>query len=154
MSIDPKQLRFLIQSELTSLDPALATDDAVEMLMLTAAAETQCGRWLWQVTSGGPFTKHAYGIFQMEEAGFQDACSVLMRRKPDYHIPERETLITDLRLAIWTTRCYYLRFIEPFPTHKDVYEMAKYWKKYWNTPRGAGTASTAESLYFAHAVER
>jgi len=154
--IDPKQLRQLMRLELAGLSPPLASDNAIELLMLTAAAETECGRWLWQYVPGydGIPENLAYGLFQMEGPAYQDATRVILRYKPSFIVPPRARLITDLKLAIWCARCYYLRFIEPIPTHKDVYEMAKYWKKYWNTPGGAGTASTAESLYFAHAVER
>jgi len=152
--IDPGQLRYLIRRELDALNPPFATDNAVELLMLTAAAETRCGRWLWQVTPGGQFTKHAYGLFQMEEAGYKETTSALQRYKPSFIVPPRERLITDLRLAIWTARCYYLRFIEPIPHYKNVQHLAKYWKKYWNTEHGAGTAEGAEQKYNEYAVEK
>jgi len=154
MSFDPGQLRYLVRMELAALNAPFATDNAVEMLMLTAAAETQCGRWLWQVTRGGSFTQHAYGLFQMEEMGYQDATTTLKRYKPAFIVPDRIRLVSDLRLAIWTARCFYLRFIEPFPHYKDIRGLAEYWKQYWNTPAGAGTVSGAEDAYYTFAVEQ
>lgn len=152
MSIHPEQLRYLINKELAELSPVLATEGATELLMLTAATETQCGRWLWQVTPGSTFTRHAYGIFQMEQAGYQDAISKILHYKPSFIVPPRVRLATDLRLAIWSARCYYLRFIEPIPHFKDIPGLARYWKQYWNTPAGAGTPEKAEADYRAFAV--
>ena len=154
--IDPKQLRHLVRLETAALSPALATDNAVELIMLTFAAETECGRWLWQHVPSliGISDNLAYGIGQMEAPAYQDATRVILRYKPSFIVPPRIRLITDLRLAIWTTRAYYLRFIEPIPHYKDAHELAKYWKRYWNTPKGAGTVEGAEQKYNLYATER
>lgn len=140
MSIHPTQLRILIHGELTKLNPKLVT--GTELLMFMAAAETHCGKWLWQYTDSNEIPdKLAYGIFQMEALAYRDACSYILRYKPSYIIPPRKRLITDLQLAIWTARCYYLRFSEPIP--EDEEGLAQYWKKYWNTEKGKGTISQA-----------
>ena len=154
--IDPKQLRQLMRLELAGLSPPLASDNAIELLMLTAAAETECGRWLWQYVPGydGIPENLAYGLFQMEGPAYQDATRVILRYKPSFIVPPRARLITDLKLAIWCARCYYLRFIEPIPHYGNIHELAKYWKRYWNTPKGKGTVEGAEQKYNLYATER
>ena len=154
--INPRQLRHLTRQELVELSPFLATNNAIELLMMTFAAESECGRWLWQHVPGPVRIPEnlAYGIGQMEAMAYQDATRVILRYKPSFIVPPRNRLITDLRLAIWTARCYYLRFIEPIPHYKNVQHLAKYWKKYWNTEHGAGTAEGAEQKYNEYAVEK
>jgi hypothetical protein len=140
MSIHPIQLRTLIKEELNKLNPQLV--NGTELLMFTAAAETHCGTWLWQHTNLDEIPDNlAYGIFQMEALAYRDACNYILRYKPNYIVPPRKRLITDLQLAIWTARCYYLRFAEPIP--KDEEGLARYWKKYWNTEKGKGTIDAA-----------
>ena len=48
-----------------------------------------------------------------------------------------ERLIYDLVFATVFCRLHYFRVSSPIP--KDLEGQAGYWKKYYNTPRGAGT---------------
>lgn len=154
MSIEPGQLRQAIRSCLRELNPSLLTDNAVELLMLTAAQESHCGRWLWQETGGEKIPKSlAYGIFQMEEPAFKEAMGRVLKYRPDVIPPSRRRLIFDLRLAIWWARCYYLSFSEPLPEADDVLGLALYWKVHWNTRQGTGTVESALSNYRSFAVE-
>jgi hypothetical protein len=60
MSIHPGQLRSLIEETLRALEPEVPySEPAVELLMMTAAAESALGRYIKQI--GGP----ARGIFQI-----------------------------------------------------------------------------------------
>ncbi|MFW5908832.1 MAG: hypothetical protein ACOCR8_04250 [Desulfosalsimonas sp.] len=156
MSIKPGQLRQAIRESIRDLNPQLLTEDVVELLMLTAAQESHCGKWLWQDTGDGGNEipeNLAYGIFQMEEPAFKEAMSKVLRYKP--HAPVgRRRLIFDLRLSIWCARCYYLRFPEPLPDADNPGEIARYWKKYWNTRHGAGKPEEALENYRRFALEQ
>lgn len=154
--INPDQLRILTKQELVFLNPALATDNAIELLMMTFAAETACGRWLWQHVPGSSRIPEnlAYGIGQMEQAAYLESIQKILKYKPSFIAPPRNRLITDLRLAIWTTRCYYLRFIEPIPHFADIPELARYWKEYYNTPAGKGTVERAIDMYKRYVEEK
>lgn len=148
MGIDPTQLRHLIKISLIDFHYALGTQNAVELLMLIAAHESHCGTWLWQNIGDGTIKENtAYGIFQMERPAYLDACVMALRYKPNHNFPEHKRIISDLRLAIITARCYMLRFIEPFPSAHDVSALAQYWKTYWNTVKGKGKIEDAIENY-------
>ena len=59
--MDPKQLKELIERVLRKVN--LYSDAAVDLLMLTAAQESACGKYIRQLGNGP-----ALGIFQMEPA--------------------------------------------------------------------------------------
>ena len=142
MGIYKEHLRELIADTLNEID--LYSDDAVNLLMGTAAQESHLGKYLKQLKSGP-----ALGIFQMEPNTYndildnylkyksalwedvQDTC--LIQALPKQH----ESLIYNIKLAICMARIHYLRVTEPLPT--DLSGYANYWKKYYNTYLGAGT---------------
>lgn len=64
MSFDKNQFRSLILRVLTNVDPALCSDAAVNLLLGTAAQESEFGKYIRQIR--GP----ALGVFQMEPATF------------------------------------------------------------------------------------
>lgn len=137
MAIDPVQLRdFVIIPALN--DIGLHSDVAVNLMLGTAATESQCGTWLRQVN--GP----ALGIYQMEPTTFND----LWWRFPQELYIYRGTidpyrLQWDLRAATIFSRIKYYLDKRPLPNNDKV-EIARYWKAVYNTDIGKG--STAKFL--------
>lgn len=148
--MDPKQLRELIEDVLKEM--GLYSEAAVELLLLTAAQESHCGKYIRQL-GGGP----ALGIFQMEPATHADIwMNYLVHRKDlaskvNYvagatSVEDSLTMRGNLIYQIAMARIHYLRVKEELP-NGDYFEMAKYWKKYWNTYKGAGTVEEAIENY-------
>ena len=146
--MDKVTLKALITSVLNEL--GLHSDNAVNLLMGTAAQESHLGKYRKQI-GGGP----ALGIFQMEPATFNDIVRNYLRYKPELAVKiERvarvcrfhaEDIETNDLLAICMARVHYLRVSEAIPS--DVEGMARYWKKYYNTPLGKGTEEEFISNY-------
>lgn len=133
-------LRELIVSVLKDID--LHSDDAVNLLMGTAAQESHLGKYRKQI-GGGP----AIGIFQMEPATFNDIVNNYLRYKPNLALKiKRVARVSSFKagdiesndlLAICMARVHYLRVKEVIPSDLDGW--ARYWKRYFNTPIGKGT---------------
>jgi hypothetical protein len=151
MSIEPSQLRDLIDDVLLFTLPEYHSQDAREILMMTAAQESHCGRYLKQVGCGV-----ALGLFQIEPATYEDLfLNYLRYHKELINILEsnfkvnkgnfRANLMGNLVYQIVIARLQYLRFPERLPYYKDKYEMACYYKTYWNTVKGKATI--AEVLF-------
>lgn len=133
-------LKSLIASVLKELN--LHSDNAVNLLIGTAAQESHLGRYRKQL-GGGP----ALGIFQMEPATFDDIVKNYLRYKPELAARiERVARISRFKaedlenndlLATCMARVHYLRVREAIPS--DLEGWARYWKRYYNTPLGKGT---------------
>lgn len=128
MSYNAAQFRDLIRRVL--MEQALHSPEAEELLMGTAAVESDLGTYLRQVR--GP----ALGVFQMEPETFrwlkQLYSSRLERREP-------EEMEWDLRLSILAARLRYVIVPERLPDASDVPGLAAYWKRHYNTMAGSGT---------------
>lgn len=132
-------LRTLIADTLQGI--GLYSDKVTELLLGTCAQESHLGKYRKQL-GGGP----ALGIFQMEPATFRDICDNYLRYKPDLQAKIKSVsgveyfdageLVDNDRLAICFARVHYLRVKEPVPG--DLPGWARYWKKYYNTPKGKG----------------
>jgi hypothetical protein len=129
--------------------------NAEELLLLTAAQESGLGKYLHQLGDGP-----AIGIYQMEPATHDDIWQNFLEYKPTlgntilrWEMPRAFTdnnakeMAGNLYYATAMARCFYLRFAEGLPHFKEVEAMAKYWKKYYNTPKGAGTVEEAKENY-------
>lgn len=117
--------------------------EAEQLVMGTALAESKI--FFLQQVGRGP----ARGIFQMEpithddiwknflsrRAGLMNDLKGLIMRDMDLH----DQLRGNLFYAAAMCRIHYLRFREPLPAPGDWPGMAAYWKRYYNTPAGAGT---------------
>ena len=133
-------LKSLIASVLKELN--LHSDNAVNLLMGTAAQESHLGKYRRQL-GGGP----ALGIFQMELATFDDIVKNYLRYKPELAARiERVARISRFKaedlenndlLATCMARVHYLRVREAIPS--DLEGWARYWKRYYNTLLGKGT---------------
>ena len=145
--INKDHLRKLIRTVLIESD--LYSEDAVELLMLTAAQESKLGYWLEQL-DGGP----ARGIFQMEPATEKDLWINYLEYRPNkadiikrYDSSDSQDLWFNLGYQIIIARMNYIRRPEALPPHNDIFAMARYWKKHWNTYEGVGTVQEAVEAY-------
>lgn len=160
--MNPNQLRSLIHRVLSKLAdqagiPTLYSDDAVELLMLTAAQESHCGRYLEQIK--GP----ALGIFQMEPASYWDLVYRLSIHNPELHMAVTEwnllAIEDDLEmrgnipLQIVMARAYYYKRPGKLPAADNVPAMAGYYKQHWNTYLGKATVEEAKENYKKYAVK-
>ena len=150
MAINPKQLEQFIEQTLK--ETGFYSKPAVDLLMITAAQESHLGTYIKQLN--GP----ALGIYQMEPATHDDivnnylknrsrAWFVLWKRLVQNFNAQR--LIYDLRYATIMARVFYLRFPEPIPNNPQgyIFNLAQYWKHYWNTISGKGRISDAIRNY-------
>lgn len=142
--IDPIHLlSYIIRPALKELD--LHSEAAERLLLGTACAESDCGRWLRQVGEGP-----ALGIFQMEPATHLDCWVNFLQYRPDLakkivrftryiwpECPEPREMIGNLVYATAMARVKYLR--DPAPIPGTLEEQAVYWKSVYNTEQGAGT---------------
>jgi hypothetical protein len=140
------QLRELITHILKEAN--LHSPAAVELLMLTAAVESNMGEYIKQIN--GP----ARGIFQMEPATEKDLWKNYINYRDNrasavvrYNSADDKDIWFNLGYQILMTRMHYLRVSEPLPPHDDVIALANYWKKYYNTRRGRGTVQKAVQKY-------
>lgn len=154
MGINCQQLRdVVIKPALSSL--GMCTDNAVYLLLLTAAQETKLGHYLVQTNIG---FNGGIGIYQMEGNTYHTIWDNMvapfpaMRGKMKLYTgydgkPSPSRMATDLTLATIMARLFYYRVRESLPSCKDVPAMAAYWKKYWNTELGKGTVEQAVKNY-------
>ncbi len=146
--IDATQLRELIIVPSLNL-MRLYSLEAIELLMFTAAVESQGGTYLKQVK--GP----ALGIYQMEPRTHNDIWQNFLRNRTDIcyilsanflvpQMPDENRLIYDLYYATALCRIFYLRCPSNLPDAKDVNSIWEYYKNYYNT--SAGKAKKDKSI--------
>lgn len=151
MTIHAKQLRECIIRPVLR-DLGLYSEAAEELLMLTAATESLCGKYLHQV--GGP----ALGIYQMEPATHDDLWVNYLKYKPALsekvarYGHEARELPGNLYYATAMARIHYLRRPEALPSAMDERALASYWKAHFNTHLGAGTVEKAIENYRQYAI--
>lgn len=159
MGIEPKQLKRLIGNVLNGI--GCCSDEAVDLLMLTAAQESKMGRYLYQLENGP-----ARGIFQHEPRTHKCLYDNVLKHRPDllrkaesflggWNFMAHVDLVGNIPYQIVVARFQYLRFPERIPRRDDfkdefgyVTALAKYWKKYWNTEEGKGAVEEAAKAYY------
>jgi hypothetical protein len=149
MAISADHLRQLvIRPACEAID--LWSPAAEELLLGTACQESKCGTFLKQLGSGP-----ALGIFQMEPATYWDIWDNFIRHRQPLldAMSEKfgaacdpEDMIFNLRYAAAMARIHYYRVKDPLPAAGDLVAQAAYWKRFYNTPKGAGT----EAEYIAN----
>ncbi len=142
MAFDKKQFQDLIERTLKDLD--LYSESAVNLLLGTAALESNFGTYLRQY-GGGP----SLGVFQMEPDTEIDIWNNYLRYRISNDLkvtritgatgPSVAALEADLIYQIVMARLHYKRIKEPLPDAEDVAGLARYWKQHWNTPQGKGS---------------
>lgn len=137
--MDVKQLKDLIQRVLADIN--MYSDDAVDQVLGTIAQESKMGFYIRQLGNGP-----ARGIGQIEPATERDNWDNFIIYKPK--LAERIKTITgrsgpgpwlewDLAYNIIMIRIKYYRVPSSIP--EDLAGKAAFWKKYYNSPLGAGT---------------
>lgn len=138
--IDVEQFRTLV------VRPALKVidlhSDAAEELVLGTALQESHLTYLKQLGTGP-----ALGLFQMEPATHYDLWANYLKYNPELarkvaqlaHYKEARSMITDLLYSAAMCRVHYRRVKAALPAAGDIEGQAAYWKKYYNTPLGAGT---------------
>ncbi len=126
----------------------LGSRNAEQLILDTAKQESACGHYLRQIgyditSSGG-----AFGIYQCELKTYYDILDNYLKYRPElatkvhnlkiHSISDAENLMYNLPYATAICRIHYLRVKEKLPDSRDVTERARYWKKYYNTPKGKG----------------
>lgn len=150
--MDATQLRKLvIRPALMSQE--LWSESAETLLLGTVAQESGMGQFLHQIK--GP----ALGIYQMEPRTHKDIwvnylafhsstrqrVTSLITPSSRLHTEEigywssASALMWNLNYATVMARLHYYRVSAPLPQADDIEGMAHYWKRYYNTRRGAGT---------------
>jgi hypothetical protein len=142
--VDAKQFRRLIVMPVLQ-EIGLWSQDAENLVMGTAAQESRL-TYIKQLGNGP-----ALGFFQMEPATHDDIwrhylhynkgwtenmLDLALTRKDG--IPRADEMVWNLRYAVAMCRIHYRR--KPGAIPRTVEGMADYWKQYYNTPLGKGTA--------------
>ena len=148
--IDPVQFRA------TVVRPALRLighwSEAAENLVWGTAVQESRLRWLRQL-EGGP----ALGLFQMEPATHDDIWTNYLAYRSALAgevgrllapAPSRlDQLATNLLYGAALARVHYLRAPQALPAAGDIDGLAAYWKRFYNTGLGAGTADEFAANY-------
>lgn len=133
-------------------DLNLYSDDAVELLVFTCAAESAGGTYLHQKKGV------ALGVYQCEPATYQDIWvnyifrnyAIMSRLQLNFNvvnIPEPERLVYDLRFASAICRIHYRRVPDELPSKDDVNGMWDYYKKFYNTEKGKAKKEACLKAY-------
>ncbi|MBF0583887.1 MAG: hypothetical protein HQL80_06570 [Magnetococcales bacterium] len=139
--MDPKQLRELvIRPTLQRLE---LWSEAAEELVLGTAIQESGLRYLQQL-GGGP----ARGLWQMEKPTHDDIWQNFLHGRAKlglsilgpYVKPDHARLGWDLAYGCAMCRVHYLRCPTALPNAGDLDAQAVYWKRWYNTPLGKGTA--------------
>lgn len=130
------------------------SESAEALLLGTALVES--GLQATRQHGGGP----ALGYFQMEPATHDDLWRYLESRRPTLGAtlrniagqsgqPPAETMINNAAYACAMARVHYMRIPEKIPPANDINGLAAYWKRYYNTPNGAGTVEKYKAAWLA-----
>lgn len=140
------------------LEPrGLYSRNAEELIILTFAAETLGGEYIYQTK--GP----ARGMGQMEPVTEEDLLVNYVRYKPElrdalkqfinfnvdgtYSYRINDPLTYSLEYQVLMTRIFYLRKPGAIPHYTDKLGLASYWKKHYNTHLGKGNIYEAQNKY-------
>lgn len=154
--IDHEQLRqYVIRPVLNHL--GLHSENAEELLVLTAAVESSGGQYLHQLGKGP-----ACGIYQMEPATHDSLWAHYLRYKADLadkvhdlELPgflgdDAREMCGNMYYATAMARVFYLAKPGAIPSKNDVRGLAGYWKHHYNTHLGAGTVDKAVQAYLKY----
>lgn len=150
MGFNAEALRKLVRDTLFKLDPFVPyNEDAVELLMLTAAVETQLGKNLKVDQEEDDFLtpdfllNNYFGIFGMDVQSEESILSDYLPEHPELaeivHA-ERELCECDTNYPyqIMLARIEYLRTTKRVPSNynngKRIREVARFWERYYKIP--------------------
>ena len=136
---------------------------AAERLVLGTAVHESVGLKYIKQLGNGP----ALGLFQMEPATHDDIWANYLRFNEPLKNAVRDLagmryrlrpidaseLIGNNNYACAMCRCHYKRIDEPLPDADDIPGMASYWKRHYNTVKGAGTEQDFIENYLKYIKE-
>lgn len=164
MGIEPNQLKRLITDVLHGI--GYHSEEAVDLLMLTAAQESEMGRYLYQLGNGP-----ARGLFQIEPTTHRCLYNNFLKYRPDLlekaesflgvrNFTAHVDLVGNIPYQIVIARFQYLRKPERLPWRNDfddeyiyVAALASYWKRHWNTEKGKGKVLDAIENYYRYVLK-
>ena len=138
--VNEKEL-YMIVDEVVNVLGNGRNDSVADLLIETARAETLMG----EARDRTPI-RAGVGLMQFDEVAFNDVKEragakwgdiVLERLKTDMNIVKFDWLAYSPFLSVLWARLKYK--LIPDEVQSDIYERAKYWKKYYNTYKGKGT---------------
>jgi len=151
--IDKRQFRDMINEVTTYL--GIQNKTGTNLLMGTAAQESKLGTYFKQIGEGP-----ALGIFQMEPNTEKDIW--------ENYLNYNQKLKNKINTLLWTSgikelqyniayqiaiaRMQYYRHSEPLPKPDNIWGLALYWKKYYNTPLGKGTTEEFVDNYQRYVI--
>jgi len=119
---------------------------AARNLVLGTAAQESGGAFLAQYPAGP-----ALGFWQIEPATHQDLLDRFLPARPDLATSlallragepaAEQQLATNLAYAAAICRLLYYRIPDPLPAAADLAALGAYWKRWYNTDAGSGTAA-------------
>ena len=128
-----------------------------ELLIITAAQESLGGYWLEQINASGLPVGPAQGIYQMEPATHDDLYENFLkfhkllwgRLTGSESIKwDASRLVWDLKYATGCAALQYYRFPEKIPD--DLDGQIDYYKRHWNTAKGAADVAEVKKNYLAY----
>ena len=118
-------------------------ENAVKLMIMTSAHESLLFEHKIQI-GGGP----ARGIFQMEPPTYYDTWKNVINIRPKLknalkkmNVRMNSSNLMNDRHATIIGRIQYYRFSEAIPDANDLWSLAAYAKKYWNTQKGKATVN-------------
>lgn len=126
------------------IDLRLNSESAINLMLGTPAVETDMGKYLHQIKGS------ALGLYQIEPTTHDLVVEWLQKEYPKLYtrvkllqvssseISEIEELKFNLYYQTAIARCLYYSIKEPLPLADDLYALATYWKRYYNTEKGKG----------------
>jgi hypothetical protein len=149
MAINKDHLRTIIEISLCEIGENYAAENAVELLMMTAAHESLLGYYLYQDDGDREIEDHlALGIYGMEKRTHDDVQRVVIANNSKFDFmpfDNARRLIFDLKYATQMCRIHFTRFSDPIPNKDNILGLASYYKKFWNTE--VGKAKTSDVVY-------
>lgn len=135
-----KQFEALIADVLEEL--GMYSMQAHQLLLGTAAVESDFGHYLRQVSIDNNPNNDALGFFQMEPDTERDIWKNYLRYRPILRMrvlkvtgvgrSRPDQLLTNIKYMIVMARLKYRRVKEPLPELNDLHGQANYWKRYYN----------------------
>jgi hypothetical protein len=116
------------------------SDTAYYLVMGTIAQESLLGTFL--VQESGP----ALGLGQIDPATLNGLIAALSPREAAAlatiatPASPAHNIVSNLAYSVAVTRFYYWQIAAPLPARNTVADLGAYWKRWYNTPDGAGTA--------------
>ncbi len=153
----PEHLReHIVEPVLLALDPVIPySEEAVALVCMTAAHESNCGEYLRQIGMEGD--RGAFGIYQHELSTLNDMNENYLSRKQEICAALDEFILPNIDgklqlkgnhlLSTALCRIHYYRVPQPLPKRENfdsdvecLVALSEYAKKFFNTSAGKATA--------------